>query len=318
MDNNRNEFFQLKQLPDLNLLIVLDALLATESVSKASARLRLSSPAVSRALGRLRKVTGDPLLVRAGQRLVPTPRALALRGRVAGLMREAGLVLGRDGDAAPPKDFERTFTVRAEDVLIGHFAGRLAEAARRTAPNVRLRFTHQGEKDVDALRTGRADLDVSVLGAAGPEIKVQPLYRDRFVGAVRVGHPLLARRVTAQRFVGHPHVSASRRGKVHGPVDDALAALSLSRRVTLVVPTVSAALLAAVASDLVATVPERVGGGLVRSLGLVVFRLPVETPRIEVCQSWHPRSDVDPEHRWLRELVRTVIKGRPTSGGRPI
>ncbi len=310
MNKNCNESFQLTQLPDLNLLVVLDALLATESVSKAAARLRLSSPAVSRALGRLRKVVGDPLLVRAGQRLVPTPRALALRARVTGLIREAGSVLGRDGDAAPPKGFERTFTIRAEDVLIGHFAGQLMEAAREAAPNVRLRFVHLGEKDVDALRTGQADLDVSVLGVAGPEIKVQPLYHDRFVGAVRAEHPLAARRVTTERFVEYPHVSASRRGKVQGPVDQALATLGLSRRVTLVVPTVSAALLAAVASDLVATVPERVGAGLVRSLGIVQFRLPVETPRIEICQSWHPRSDLDPEHRWLRKLVRTVLKSR--------
>ena len=301
----------MKQLPDLNLLVALDALLATESVTGAAARLGLSAPAVSRALGRLRRVTGDPLLVRAGRRLVPTPRALALRGRVGAVMRDAGAVLGRGEDAPPPRDFERTFTIRAEDVLVGEYAGRLSEAARLSAPNARLRFVHQGEKDADALRTGRADLDINVVGATGPEIKVQHLFRDRFVGAVRAGHPLAAHRVTARRFTEHPHVSASRRGKVAGPVDHALGALGLSRRVTLVVPTVSAALLAAAASDLVATVPQQTGAEVARRLGLVVFDLPVETPRVDVSQSWHPRFDADPEHRWLRELVRTVVRPRP-------
>ena len=304
----------MKQLPDLNLLVALDALLATESVTGAAARLGLSPPAVSRALGRLRRVTGDPLLVRAGRRLVPTPRALELRGRVGAVMRDAGAVLGRGGAAPPPRDFERTFTIRAEDVLIGEYAGRLAEAAGRTAPNARLRFVHQGDKDVEVLRTGQADLDVSAVGTTGPEIKVQHLFRDRFVAAVRAGHPLVAERVTARRFAEHPHVSASRRGKTRGPVDDALAALGLSRRVTLVVPTASAALLAAAASDLVATVPDRTGAAVSRVLGLVVFKLPVETPWVDVYQCWHPRFDADPEHRWLRDLVRTVVG---TRGRRP-
>lgn len=288
-------------------MIVLDALLSSESVAGAATRLRSSSPAVSRALAQLRRITGDPILVRAGRRLVPTPHATAVRERVAALLRDAAGVLGREGEGKSPAEIERTFSIRAEDVLIGRIAGALADATAAVAPKVRLRFVSQGDKEVEPLRAGLADLDISVMGAAGPEIKARYLFDDRFVGTARSNHPLYDGPITAERFARYPHVSASRRGKAEGPVDAALLPLGLTRRVTLIVPSVSAAMLAVLGSDRVAITPLWTGSMLVRAFGLTTFELPVPTPVARVSQSWHPRFDADPEHRWLRQLVRDVI-----------
>src|SRR6188472_1377873 len=195
--------------PDLNLLITLDALLAEGSVARAAERLRLSPSAMSRALARLRAATGDPLLVRAGRGLVPTPRAPELRERVRDLLHEARAVLRPEAglDLAALK---RTFTVRANEGFVETFAARLVAAVAEAAPGVRLRFAPKPDKDVRPLREGLVDLDVGVLGESGPEVRVQALYRDRFIAVVRQGHPLLAEpEITAQRYAACGHVVTS-------------------------------------------------------------------------------------------------------------
>lgn len=292
--------------PDLSLLASLDALLATGSVSAAASRMGVSAPAMSRTLARLRAALGDPLLVRAGRGLVPTPRALELRERVHGVVADARDVLG----AATPRaraTLERTFTVRASEAFVGPIAAYLTETLRREAPQVTLRFAPEGDEDVAALREGSIDLDLGVQGTLGPEVRVQTLLRDHMVGIVRREHPLARGRITPARFAAHPHVSASRRGRPFGPIDDELRELGLSRRVALVVPGFYGAFFAASASDLVATVPARLAAWLEGLAPVRVFALPVRTPVLNVAQAWHPRFDADPVHRWLRESVRTTF-----------
>ncbi len=306
--NSDNEYLRAMHSMDLNLLVVLDALLSEESVAGAARRLNLSPPAVSRALGRVRKQVGDPVLVRAGRRLVPTPRALALHARVQSVVLEARGLLSPVGEVVP-QALERTFTIRAADAAVGAaFATPLMETIRTQAPKVTLRFIAEGEEDVEPLRDGRVDLDIGALGQTGPEMRLQLLIRDRFVGVVRGGHPLSKGHVTAKRFAEYPHVSGSRRGKARGPIDEELRALNLSRAVTLVVPTVYAALFAASASDLVAAVPERVTSHAVSMLGLHKFPLPVKTAPLEIFQTWHPRFDADASHTWLRRQIFTAFR----------
>jgi DNA-binding transcriptional LysR family regulator len=294
---------------DFNLLVALDALLSEGSVLGAARRMNLSPPAMSRTLGRIRRALGDEILVRAGRRMVPTPRALELHGRVHGLIEDARLVMRPEGEA-DPATFARSFTVRASDYVAGVFGPSLQAIAAREAPLVTLRFADQGKEDVAALREGRIDLDIGVLGGAGPEIRMQTLLHERFVAVVRRGHPLLKGSVTARRFAAATHVSASRRGLSHGPIDDALAAQGLSRQVRLVVPGFHAAMFTAAASDIVAAVPLAVAAGAVR-LGLKIcyFDLPVDTPTIAIAQAWHPRFDKDAGHRWLRQAVSKVLTG---------
>jgi len=295
---------------DLNLLRALDVLLSEGSVLGAARRMNLSAPAMSRTLGRIRRALGDEILVRAGRAMVPTPRALELQSRVHGLIDDIRGIM-RPQEGADPASLVRSFTIRASDYVAGMFGAPLQAIATREAPQIMLRFADQGEEDVSALREGRIDLDIGVFGDIGPEIRIQTLLRDRVVAVLRKGHPLLNGRMTARRFAGATHVSVSRRGRGHGPIDEALAAQGLSRRVKFVVPGFHAAILTAAASDIVAAVPLTVAKTAER-LGLNIrhVELPVTTPEIVVSQAWHPRFDQDPGHRWLRRAVRQALTGR--------
>ena len=294
---------------DLNLLVALDALLGEGSVQGAARLMNLSAPAMIRTLGRIRRAFGDEILVRAGRRMVPTPRALELHGRVRSLIDDARLVMRPEG-AADPATFAREFTLRTSDYVAGVFGASLQAIVAREAPQVTLRFADQGKEDVAALREGRIDLDIGVIGTVGPEIRVQTLVRDRFVAVVRRGHPLLKGRITARRFAAATHVSASRRGFSHGPIDEALAAQGLSRQVRFVVPGFHAAMLTAAASDIVAAVPLAIAEAAA-ALGLRIshFDLPVSTPEVAIAQAWHPRFDKDAGHRWLRHAVHRTLRG---------
>lgn len=291
-------------LPDLNLLVTLDVLLTEGSVARAARRLRLSPSAMSRALARLREATGDPLLVRAGRGLVPTPRALALRERVGQLVQDATVVL-RPVEAINLQQLERTFTLRTREGFVENFGARLLARVSAEAPGVRLRFVPKPHKDSNPLRDGSVDLETGVVGAAtGPEVRVQALFRDRFIGVVRSGHPLDQGEITAARYAAGQHIGVSRQGTHTGPVDDALQALGLTRHIATSVESFSSALALAQACDLVATVPERHTGNL--RTGMLSFALPLALPDFTVSLLWHPRQHADPAHRWLRGCVREV------------
>jgi DNA-binding transcriptional LysR family regulator len=301
---------------DLNLLTALDALLAEGSVAGAARRLGLSASAMSRTLARLRTATGDPLLVRAGRDLVPTPYAEELRDRVRRTATDAHAML-RPAVVAPDLSrLERTFTIRANDGFVQAFGARILGEIKRAAPGVRLRFAPKPDKDVRPLREGLVDLEIGVLGRTGPEVRVQALFRDHFIGAVREGHPLLtAGKITPKRYAACDHVVVSRRGNASGPVDSALAELGLERNVVAVVPGFSEALAIASRSDLVALVTasfhEAAQEGQPKTARprTQAFPLPVQTDPVTVSQIWHPRLDADPAHRWLRGLLLALCRG---------
>ena len=206
--------------PDLNLLITLDALLAEGSVARAARRLRLSASAMSRTLARLREATGDPLLVRAGRGLVPTPRALELRERVGQLVQDAEAVL-RPAEKTDLARLKRTFTLRTSEGFVETFGPALLDRVRAEAPGVRLRFVQKADKDSAPLRDGTVDLETGVVGdTTGPEVRVQALFTDRFVGVVRKGHALGRGNVTLERYAAGRHIAVSRRGLEQGPIDE--------------------------------------------------------------------------------------------------
>jgi DNA-binding transcriptional LysR family regulator len=290
--------------PDLNLLITLDVLLAEGSVARAAKRLRLSPSAMSRALARLRETTGDPLLVRAGRGLVATPRALELRERVSQLVQEAEAVL-RPAEEPDLSQLVRTFTLRTSEGFVENFGAPLIARIAEQAPGVRLRFTHKPDKDSTSLRDATVDLETGVVGkAAGPELRTQGLFRDRFIGVVRIGHPLSEGEITPARYAAGSHISVSRRGLDKGPIDEALEPLELKRQVVTIVAGFSTALALARSTDLIASVPERHTASLRE--GMHSFALPFALPMFTVAMLWHPRMDADPAHRWLRSCVRDV------------
>jgi DNA-binding transcriptional LysR family regulator len=290
--------------PDLNLLVTLDVLLAEGSVARAAQRLRLSPSAMSRALARLRETMGDPLLVRAGRGLVPTPRALELRERVGQLVEDAEAVL-RPARKLRLKQLVRTFTLRTSEGFVENFGPDLIARVGDEAPGVRLRFVNKPNKDSASLRDGSVDLETGVVvQTTGPEVRTQALFRDRFIGVVRNGHPLSRGEITPSRYASGKHISVSRRGLDKGPIDEALSPLGLEREIVTIVDGFSTALALARACDLIASVPERHTGN--RRAGMHSFPLPFPTPEFTVSLLWHPRLDADLAHRWLRGHVRDV------------
>jgi DNA-binding transcriptional LysR family regulator len=287
---------------DLNQLVDLDALLREGSVTGAAQRLHISAPAMSRRLARLREALGDPLFVLAGRRLEPTQRAIELASRVHALIDDVRGLL-----APPVADLgrvSRTLSLRVNDGFLSGWAARLIERVGREAPGVTLRFMPRADKNMEALRRGEVDLDLGVLDAPVPEIHTRSLLKTRFVAVVRRDHPLARRRrLSPADLAQWPHVSASRRGRMCGPIDGAMKSLGLRRSVAVVVPGFQSALQMAASSDLIAAVPQAIVRWHVPAEGLKAFELPFETPEVEVSMSWHPRQHADAVHRWLREQV---------------
>jgi len=297
------------QSMDANLLLALDALLREGSVLGAARRMNLSPPAMSRTLSRLREATGDALFVRAGHKMVPTPRAIALRERVRATAEEVRSILQPDEPLDLTK-LDRTFTIRANDyfaVAIGHAFDTIA---RDEAPNVRIAVIPEGPgaEDDEPLRAGELDLDVGVQSGFGPEMRIQALYRDHVVAIVRADHRLARKRLTPERFAtAAGHVAVSRRGKATGRIDAKLAELGLQRRVDRVLPTYIGAAWEVANSDRIGVVPQRVAQRVAPVFGLRILSIPLEIEPIHLAQSWHPRFDGDPAHTWLRHTVRRAF-----------
>lgn len=296
--------------PDLNLLVTLDVLLAEGSVVQAAKRLNLSASAMSRAFARLRQTTGDPLLVRAGRGLVPTPRAMELRERVGSIVQAANEIL-RPVEKLNVKQLVRTFTLRTSEGFVENFGPELIARINSEAPGVRLRFIQKADKESAPLRDGIVDLETGVVEqTTAPELRMQALFRDRYVGVIRKSHPLSKRKITAAVYAASRHISVSRQGFDKGQIDEALEPLGLEREIVVVVGGFATALGLARASDLIATVPERHTGNI--RAGMHTFSLPMETQPFTVSLLWHPRLDADQAHRWMRELIKSVCSAQST------
>lgn len=299
---------------DLNLLVALDILLAEGSVTEAAKRLGLSPSAMSRTLSRLRAVTGDPLLVRAGRSLVPTRFAESLRDRVRVVTDDARAILRPAANELDIATLEATFSIRVSEAFLELLAAPLVAAMTAAAPHVRLRFVLKPDKEPHMLREGLIDLEIGVLGVPAPELRTRLLLRDRLIGVARKDHPLLAGSpLTAERYAACSHVVASRKGEFADAIDAALDIANLTRDIRVVVPGFPDAMRIAAATDFIAAVPVSCLGRVkvgepIAKLGIRSFELPFETPEILISAIWHPRVDADPAHRWLRNIVAQVCR----------
>jgi DNA-binding transcriptional LysR family regulator len=291
---------------DWNLLEALDVLLAEGSVTAAAERLHLSVPATSRTLGRIREAFDDPIFVRAGRGLVPTPRALTIQHRLHQLVEEAHALVdfGRDVDMA---SLERIFTIRANDALVALLTARLVSRIRTVAPGVVLRFVPEGEEDLAPLRDGIIDLDLGVIPEFGPEVRAQILGRERLVGLVARGHQLASGRATLKRIAEVEHVAVSRRGRTRGIFDDVLKEHGLTRRVVATVPTFTAAAHVIALSELTGLITSSYAAQVSALTGSHIYEIPADLPLLEISQAWHVRHDLDGAHQWLRSQVASVF-----------
>jgi DNA-binding transcriptional LysR family regulator len=300
---------------DLNLLVVLDALLAERHVTRAAARVGLSQPATSHALARLRAVFGDPLLVRgAGGAMVPTPRAEALAPRLRAALDGVTAAL-RGEQPFDPATARRTFRIAtgdyAELVLLPALTARLA----REAPGVDLWVVAGGE-DLATLATGAHDcVLMPYRGPVAPAgVYEKKLFDETFTCVVRRGHPLVAQgqKLTLARYEAMPHLLIAPRGTPGSFVDDALAALGKQRRVALAVPHFLVAPHVVAATDLILTLATRIARAVAAPLDLVMMPPPVDLPGFTMSMWWHERNHHDPAQRWLRQVIAEVAGATPT------
>jgi DNA-binding transcriptional LysR family regulator len=294
---------------DLNLLRVFDSLMDTGSVAQAAARLHLSAPATSRALGRLRRAMNDPILVRAGQGLVPTPFAQRSAARVKALL-DAAAELQAGAAGYDPRSWQRTFSIRLNDALIPVLAPRLTRQVTAGAPEVRLRFVPQDSKEPELLRDGTLDLDIGITGGQPADIHTSMLLTDRFVAVVAADSELgRAGQLTVDDLCARPHISASRRGFARGPLDDALEQIGRSRHVTAVVPSYALGALMVLEGDVICLLPRIMAAHLAeRGVPLQLYEVPFDLPAVDVELRWHRRLDKDPASQWLRRCVHDAVQ----------
>lgn len=286
---------------DLNLLVVFDAVLAEGGISRAADRLGLSQPAVSNALARLRKATGDRLFVRLANGMAPTPYAQ----RIAGPIRQAlaairaSLTESQGFDAASA---ERNFSVYLTDLGEAFFLPRLLAHLSQVAPGVHMRtLPMPPEAAQDALKSGEVDLAVGNVPDFRAGFYQQRLFREHYVCVVRRDHPAIGERITPRQFAAASHAIVTPAGTGHGIIERALLEHGLESRIVLrvqnflVLPSIIAT------TDLIALVPHSVGSQISRNGELKLLRVPIPIPAFDVKQCWHERFHGDEGNRWLRQ-----------------
>lgn len=294
---------------DLNLLVALHALLQERNVTRAAARVGLSQPAMSRALGRLRDLLQDPLLVREGARMRATPRAEALQGRVQALMRGVQEVL-QGAQGFDPATDRRTFTLASNDYCGAVVLPALVRRLQRSAPHVNLRVRALvQDTPVQGLASGALDAALGTFVDQAPGLERRTVFEDGFVCVVRKDHPVIRGRLTLKRYAEASHILVSAPGEGPGMADVALAAHGLSRRVAVRVPHFLVAPGLVGESDHLLTLAGRLAERATVQGGLRIMRPPLELPRFTVELLWHPRVQADPAIQWFLKQIMEVAGG---------
>ncbi len=298
---------------DLNLLVVLEAIHAEGSLTRAAQRLHLSQPAVSHALARLREALDDPLFLRQGNRMVPTSRTRRLMGplhEALGLIGEAVT----EGARFEPATSRQLFHLGLRDVFEATTLPALLGQIAREAPGVRLASVRADRRELEAnLADGRLDIALDVLLPLSPDADIRraPLSHDRLMVVARRGHPAIKRGKLAldpYLAAGHLLVSSRRRGP--GFEDQELARLGHERQIVLRCQHYFAACRVVESTDHLLTMPAQYAAVANAGLANVLLEMPVELPPLDVYLYWHESRDNDPGNRWLREKISAQFSPR--------
>lgn len=300
---------QAHELRDLNLLTTFRHLLATGSVTATAERMRLSQPAVSRALGRLRQALGDRLFVRDGGRLLPTSRALALQPELEALMGRLDELL-LTGTGFEPATSRRTFVVATADYGTAVLMAPLLERVATLAPSVMVRVVQILPDPEEALSSGACDLMWSPPRPLSQAVVWTKLLDEGFAFVVRKDHPAARRPLTLERYLDIAQIALSPEGKPGNRLDEALERLGRHRKLVAHVPSFSLVPALVAQSDLGAVLPRRLIALAARAWGLVARPLPFPVPGFSLHQAWHERHRHDAGHAWFRKLVADVARTR--------
>jgi DNA-binding transcriptional LysR family regulator len=295
---------------DLNLLRVFAALENERNVSRAAEALGLTQPAISNALQRLRQQCGDPLFVRGGRAMEPTPLALAMKDPIQQALKlmEAGLTLATAFDAASS---EHVFKVAMSDVGEKVLLPPLTLHLLATAPRIRVEALRMPVSDyADALRTGSIDLAIGNLSLPEVGFFQQHLFSDRYVCVAAEDARIAAEGLSLDQFLSLEHVVATG-GNAENVLQHHLSAQGLERKIRISVVHYHMAALLAARTKLIATVPENAVQGIA---GLHILPLPFDLARAEIRQFWHRRVHVDPANKWLRNTLSALMNAQAQDG----
>lgn len=295
---------------DLNLLVALDALLDEGSVQGAADRLHLTPPAMSHTLGRIRRATGDQILVRDGRRMIPTPHALELREETRDLVARGAVVLS-PARTLDLSRLDRVFTIRAHDALVGTIASALAAAISAEAPLATMRILAESTRDDSDVLRGHIDIELGSGSAASAALVAKKISTNALALVHRIGHPVEEKDLTLEVFAGLKHVVVSRRGRLHGVIDEILAGHHLKRSVVGSLPTSWEALDLVAATNLVTVVAGSIGEGRHLHTAVRSRSLPFELPGSPIVMTWHQRFTTDPAHVWLRSVIEKAVNNAP-------
>ncbi len=298
---------------DLNLLLALHAVLTEGSVRAAAAQLHVTPSAISNSLARLRGLLGDPLFVRSGRGLRPTPRTLELAPELESAMAALERIVSGP-PAKDPRESDRQLVLACAD---GDQLGRVPAIAAKLAramPRAGLRVIGIDQLEAaGGLEAGGADAAFGPAVPFGPGHHSEPLYEDEAACVVRAGHPARGRRWSAAAFneAGHVdvHLALGRGGIGHRLAEEHLESHGLTREVRVIVPSFAAAAAVAARTDLVAGIPRRVALTLAKSMGCEVLRLPCPPLRFAIALHWHERTHRDPVCMLFRKIVVEATRG---------
>lgn len=292
---------------DLNLLIACHALLRERHVSRAASQLGLSQPAMSRALGRLREMFDDPLLVRVKGGMQPTDRALELYPQVEEVLASVRQLV--QPVRFDPRTTTGTIRMAAPDIVVYMLVPPLMRALAERAPGLTLDIVQWQPSWREHLESGAIDLTLGIPSGDEPNIYARALVENHWACVLRTGHPALRAKWTVERFAALDHMLISIRGRGGGPIDAALATRGLSRKIALRVPYPVLSPLLVAETDLVLTTTRWLARKLADQVGLVIRRPPIPVEPIRAPMLWHERSHRDPTHRWFRELLSELADG---------
>ncbi|SEM20415.1 transcriptional regulator, LysR family [Pseudomonas sp. NFIX51] len=288
---------------DLNLLLVFDALMQEQNLSRAAVRLNLSQPAVSNALARLRSQLDEPLFIRTARGMQPTPRAHVLHGSVRQALRllQEGLDPGSEFD---PAASDQTFTLSMNDYAQARLLPALSRRLQSAAPKVRLAVRSDAADSLPAwLTTGMLDLAVDYLYFDDPDLCYQPLLEEQLVVIGRIDHPAFEPQLGLKAYEQSQHVAIPDRGGRGSPLEIVLGSAKVQRHVQLFVPHYLSIPLIVAQSDLLGTVPRRLAEHFCALMPIRIAELPLVAPPVQVSLIWHRQQERGPGHRWLREEI---------------
>ena len=291
---------------DLNLLVVLDALLTEKHVTRTGVRLHLSQPAISHSLNKLRVLLDDPLLIRQGNEVVLSALAQNLQAPLKEILGQIETLLGHSIDFVPA-DSQRTLRIAMSDYGAAIVLPKLLVQLRAQAPGTSLVVIQDSRLGMlEQVGQGRIDLAIGVFPAPGADICTEVLFEETFTC-------LLNRRSLPENgvldldsYLARPHLLVSMDGNTRGEVDNVLRARGLKRRVAVNVPHWGTAPGMIADTDLILTVATRTLTNVPFGDTLVAMAPPLTVAPFNYVQAWHNRFNQDPAHRWLRELVRQV------------